>query len=101
MTSWTPTRVRELMEANVVGPVRCCRGAVGRLSPRHGGQGGSVVLTGSVASRLGSPGGFVDDAASKRVVSTRGHGLAREVAGEGIRVDPCCTGSILDVAGGR
>ena len=57
------------------------------MSTRHGGSGGSIVLLSSVASRLGSPGEYVDYAASKGAVDTLGVGLAREVAGEGIRVN--------------
>ena len=97
-------RVRQLMEVNVVGSVLCCREAVRRMSPRHGGQGGSIVLTGSAASRLGSPGEFVDYAASKGAVDTLGLGLAREVAGEGIRVNVVRPGIIdteLHASGGQ
>lgn len=80
-------RVRHLMEVNVVAPVLCCREAVRRMSTRHGGQGGSVVLVSSAASRLGSPGEYVDYAASKGAVDTLGLGLAKEVADEGVRVN--------------
>jgi NAD(P)-dependent dehydrogenase (short-subunit alcohol dehydrogenase family) len=45
------------------------------------------VLVSSAASRLGSPGEYVDYAASKGAVDTLGLGLAREVAGEGVRVN--------------
>lgn len=49
--------------------------------------GGSIVLIPSAASRLGSPGEYVDYAASKGAVDTLGVGLAKEVAGESIRVN--------------
>ncbi len=64
----------------------CCREAVRRLSTLHGGRGGSIVLVSSAASRLGSPGEYVDYAASKGAVDTLGLGLAKEVAGEDVRV---------------
>jgi NAD(P)-dependent dehydrogenase (short-subunit alcohol dehydrogenase family) len=80
-------RVRRLMEVNVVAPFLCCREAVRRMSTRHGGPGGAVVLVSSAASRLGSPGEYVDYAASKGAVDTLGVGLAKEVAGEGVRVN--------------
>jgi NAD(P)-dependent dehydrogenase (short-subunit alcohol dehydrogenase family) len=75
-----------------------------RLSTRHGGRGGSVVLLSSAASRLGSPGEYVDYAASKGAVDTLGLGLAREVSGEGIRVNVVRPGIIetdIHASGGQ
>jgi NAD(P)-dependent dehydrogenase (short-subunit alcohol dehydrogenase family) len=83
----TVERVERMLAVNVLGPIICCREAVRRLSHRHGGPGGSIVLLSSAASRLGSPGEYVDYATSKGAVDTLGIGLAREVAGEGIRVN--------------
>lgn len=80
-------RVRRLMEVNVVAPILCCREAVRRMSTRHGGHGGSIVLVSSAASRIGSPGEYIDYAATKGAVDTLGLGLATEVAGESIRVN--------------
>ncbi len=80
-------RVRRLLEVNVVAPILCCREAVRRLSTRHGGQGGSIVLVSSAASRIGSPGEYIDYAATKGAVDTLGLGLAKEVADERIRVN--------------
>ncbi len=83
----TADRVRRVLAVNVLGAVLTCREAVRRMSTHHGGAGGSVVLVSSAASRLGSPGEYVDHAASKGAVDTLGVGLAREVAGEGVRVN--------------
>jgi NAD(P)-dependent dehydrogenase (short-subunit alcohol dehydrogenase family) len=97
-------RVRRLLKVNVAGPILCCREAVRRMSTRHGGQGGSIVLVSSVASRLGSPGEYVDYAASKAAVDTLGLGLAQEVAAEGIRVNVVRPGIIdtgLHASGGQ
>ena len=80
-------RVRRLLEVNVVGTILCCREAVRLMSTRYGGLGGSIVLVSSAASRIGSPGEYVDYAASKGAVDTVGLGLAKEVAAEGIRVN--------------
>ncbi|MDD7940105.1 SDR family oxidoreductase [Actinomycetospora lutea] len=80
-------RVAEMLAINVVGAVVSCREAVRRLSTAHGGPGGSIVLVGSAASRLGAPGEYVDYAASKAAVDTLGLGLAKEVADEGVRVN--------------
>jgi NAD(P)-dependent dehydrogenase (short-subunit alcohol dehydrogenase family) len=84
---YTAARVQRMLAVNVLGTVLCCREAVRRMSTRHGGAGGSVVLVSSAASRLGSPGEYVDYAASKGAVDTLGVGLAREVAAEGVRVN--------------
>jgi NAD(P)-dependent dehydrogenase (short-subunit alcohol dehydrogenase family) len=83
----TAERVERILRVNALGAILCCREAVRRLSHRHGGPGGSIVLMGSAASRLGGAGEFVDYAASKGAVDAFGLGLAREVAGEGIRVN--------------
>jgi NAD(P)-dependent dehydrogenase (short-subunit alcohol dehydrogenase family) len=80
-------RIERTLAVNVLGTIVCCREAVRRLSTRHGGSGGSIVLVSSAAARLGSPDEYVDYAASKGAVDTLGVGLAREVAAEGIRVN--------------
>ena len=87
-------RIARMMEVNVVGTFLCAREAVRRMSTRHGGGGGSIVNLSSVAARLGSPGEYVDYAASKGAVDTMTIGLAREVAGEGIRVNAVRPGLI-------
>ena len=48
----------------------------------------------SAASRIGSAGEYVDYAASKGALETMTLGLAREVAGEGIRVNAVRAGHI-------
>lgn len=83
----TASRIAELLAVNVAGPVLACGHAVRRMSTLHGGAGGGIVLVSSVASRLGAPGEYVDYAASKGAIDTLGIGLAREVAGEGVRVN--------------
>ena len=57
------------------------------MSTAHGGAGGAIVNVSSAASRLGSPGEYVDYAASKGAVDSLTRGLAVEVAGEEIRVN--------------
>jgi NAD(P)-dependent dehydrogenase (short-subunit alcohol dehydrogenase family) len=80
-------RLQRVLSVNVTGPFLCAREAVRRLSTRHGGRGGAIVNVSSVAARLGSAGEYVDYAASKGALDTMTLGLAREVAGEGIRVN--------------
>jgi NAD(P)-dependent dehydrogenase (short-subunit alcohol dehydrogenase family) len=80
-------RVARLFNVNVVGAFVCAREAVRRMSTRHGGRGGAIVNLSSAAARLGSPGIYVDYAATKAAIDTLTLGLAREVAEEGIRVN--------------
>ncbi len=80
-------RLNRVLAVNVTGGFLCAREAVRRLSTRHGGAGGAIVNVSSMAARLGAPGEYVDYAASKGAVDVLTLGLAKEVAGEGIRVN--------------
>lgn len=88
-------RILKILKTNVLGPILCAKHSVLRMSPRHGGQGGSIVNVSSVAARLGSPGEYVDYAASKGALDTFTLGLSKEVAGEGIRVNAVRPGYIF------
>lgn len=87
-------RIQRVFFTNVVGSFICSREAVKRMSTRHGGNGGAIVNISSRASRLGSPGEYVDYAASKAAIDTLTIGLAKEVANEGIRVNAVSPGII-------
>jgi NAD(P)-dependent dehydrogenase (short-subunit alcohol dehydrogenase family) len=87
-------RIERTLRINVVGSMLCAREAVRRMSKRHGGRGGAIVNVSSAAARLGSPGEFVDYAASKGAIDSFTLGLAREVADEGIRVNAVRPGLI-------
>lgn len=87
-------RLQRIFAVNVVGSFLCAREAVKRMSTRHGGKGGAIVNVSSAASRLGSPGEYVDYAASKGAIDTLTIGLSREVADEGIRVNAVRPGFI-------
>ena len=65
-----------------------------RMSTRRGGKGGAIVNVSSVAARTGSPGEYVDYAATKGAIDTLTRGLAAEVAAEGIRVNAVRPGFI-------
>jgi NAD(P)-dependent dehydrogenase (short-subunit alcohol dehydrogenase family) len=80
-------RMHRIFATNVVGTMLCSREAVRRMSTRRGGAGGCIVNVSSGAARSGSPGEYVDYAASKGAVETFTIGLAREVAEEGVRVN--------------
>ncbi|MBN9580940.1 MAG: SDR family oxidoreductase [Afipia sp.] len=87
-------RLARMMTVNVVGSILCAREAVKRMSRKHGGAGGVIVNLSSVAATLGSPGLYVDYAASKGAIDTFTVGLAREVSAEGIRVNAIRPGLI-------
>ncbi|HUD25909.1 MAG TPA: SDR family oxidoreductase [Burkholderiaceae bacterium] len=87
-------RISRVFSTNVVAAFICSREAVRRMSTRHGGPGGAIVNISSRAAQLGSPGEYVDYAASKAALETLTVGLAREVAAEGIRVNSVSPGHI-------
>jgi NAD(P)-dependent dehydrogenase (short-subunit alcohol dehydrogenase family) len=87
-------RLRRIFATNVIGAFMCAREAVRRLSSNRGGAGGAIVNVSSAAARLGSPGEYVDYAASKGAIDTLTLGLSQEVAGEGIRVNAVRPGFI-------
>lgn len=81
------SRINTILHTNVTGAILCCREAIKRMSYRNGGNGGSIVNVSSVASRLGSPGEYIDYAVSKGAIDTLTIGLAQEVAAQGVRVN--------------
>lgn len=87
-------RIQRIFATNVTGTLLCCREAARRMSTRQGGAGGAIVNVSSVAARTGSPGEYVDYAASKGAVDTLTIGLAHELAGDGIRVNAVRPGFI-------
>ncbi len=87
-------RLQRIFATNVFGSFICAREAVRRMSTRQGGQGGGIVNISSRASQIGSPGEFIDYAASKGAVDTLTIGLAKEVGEEGIRVNAVSPGFI-------
>lgn len=100
--SMDAARLQRMFSVNVIGSFLCAREAVRRMGTRQGernfgpgyGQGGAIVNVSSAASRLGSPGQYVDYAASKGAIDTMTIGLAKEVADEGIRVNAVRPGVI-------
>lgn len=87
-------RIRAVLDTNVVGSLLCAREAVRRMARSAGGKGGAIVNVSSAASRLGSPGEYVDYAASKGAIDSFTLGLAKEVAADGIRVNAVRPGFI-------
>jgi len=83
-----------VFDLNILGAFLCAREAVKRMSRAHGGKGGAIVNISSGAATLGGPGEWVWYAASKGAIDSMTIGLAREVAGEGIRVNAVQPGLI-------
>jgi len=90
----TAARLARMFAVNVTGSFLCAREAVKRMSKKHGGAGGAIVNLSSAAARLGSPGDYVDYAASKGAIDSFTVGLAKEVGAEGIRVNAVRPGVI-------
>jgi NAD(P)-dependent dehydrogenase (short-subunit alcohol dehydrogenase family) len=80
------------MDVNVFAPIEISNAAVRRMRP-----GGAIVNVSSIGARVGAPGMFVAYAASKGAIDTFTWGLAREIAGEGIRVSAVRPG-LIDTA---
>jgi NAD(P)-dependent dehydrogenase (short-subunit alcohol dehydrogenase family) len=94
LEDFSAARMRRLFDVNVLGSFLCAREAVRRMSTRQGGAGGSIINISSAASYLGSPGEYIDYAASKGAIDTLTIGLAKEVARDGIRVNAVRPGLI-------
>jgi NAD(P)-dependent dehydrogenase (short-subunit alcohol dehydrogenase family) len=100
----TVERLSRIFAANVTGPILCAREAIKHMALKHGGSGGAIVNVSSIAAKTGSPGEYVDYAASKGALDTFTIGLAKEVAGEGIRVNcvrPAFIYTDIHAAGGE
>ena len=92
--SMTAERINKILQTNVTGTLLCCREAIRRMSTKHGGSGGAIVNVSSGAARTGSPDEYIDYAGSKGAVDSMTIGLARELAGEAIRINGVRPGPI-------
>ena len=86
--------MRNVLELNVLGALLCVQAAIPRMSSRHGGAGGAMVMLSSMAASLGSPGEYVWYAASKGAIDSMTVGLSKELAADGIRVNAVAPGLI-------
>lgn len=83
------------LRVNVLGSLLCAGEAARRMSTHRGGRGGVIVNISSTASRTGGTGEWVHYAATKGAIDTFTRGAARELAGEGIRVNAVAPGLVL------
>lgn len=79
--------LERMIATNLTGAFVANQEAVRRMSTRTGGKGGVIVNLSSMAARLGGPFDCVHYAASKGGVESMTVGMAKELAGEGIRVN--------------
>ena len=98
----TAAILEEVCRINITGAFLCAREAVNRMSTRRGGKGGGIVNLSSLAARTGTPNVWIHYAATKGAIDTMTIGLAKEVAGDGIRVNAVRPGLIeTDIHIGR
>ncbi|MFD2206766.1 SDR family oxidoreductase [Kiloniella antarctica] len=89
-----PQVMSQVIAINTMGALYCSQAAVKRMSTKRGGKGGVIVTVSSIAARLGSPGEYIWYASSKAAVDAMTIGLAKEVGGEGMRVNAVSPGII-------
>ena len=80
--------VRRIIDTNLLGPALTSRQAIRRMSTARGGTGGVIINISSISGVYGGLPGDVVYAGTKGGLDSFTLGLAKEVAGEGIRV--CC-----------
>ncbi len=85
--------LKQTFSVNVFGAIYCSQEAISRMAKSAGGEGGSIVNISSTAATAGSPGEYVHYASSKAAIETLTIGLAKEVGGEGIRVNAVRAGT--------
>jgi NAD(P)-dependent dehydrogenase (short-subunit alcohol dehydrogenase family) len=91
-----------VLDVNTFGAIWSLREAIKRMSTKHGGKGGAIVMITSVAGTLGGTGEYTWYGAAKGAVNTLVAGVGREVAKEGIRLNGLAPGLInteIHVAG--
>lgn len=89
LADMSPDRLDRVVRTNLTGALFVAREAVRRLQP-----GGAIVFVSSAAARLGSPGEYVDYAATKGALDTLTIGLSKELGPAGIRVNAVRPGVI-------
>ena len=86
--------LREVLDLDTLGAMLCLRAAIRRMSTKHGGKGGAVVMLSSMAATIGGAGECVWYAAAKGAIDSLVIGAAREVGKEGVRINAISPGVI-------
>ncbi len=86
--------IREVLEVDTLGALLCLRACIRRMSTKHGGKGGSIVMLSSMAAKIGGANECIWYAAAKGAIDSMVIGAAREVAKEGIRINAISPGMI-------
>lgn len=94
LESSTDDNIVEVLTVNTIAALIYTREAILRMSNKHGGDGGSIVLISSTAYETGSAGNAVWYAASKGGINSMTIGLSRELGQDGIRVNAIAPGPI-------
>ena len=89
-----PAMMRHVVEVNTLGALFAAQHAIRRMSTKHGGKGGSVVMLSSMAATIGGAGECVWYAAAKGAIDSLVIGAAREVGKEGMRINAVSPGVI-------
>ncbi|MCP3425157.1 SDR family oxidoreductase [Rothia sp. AR01] len=90
LTELDPETIKHDLEVNLLGAVLTARAAIPHLTV----SGGSMVLIGSAAATIGSPGAYVHYAAAKAGTAALTIGLSKELAPSGIRVNCVESGTV-------
>lgn len=90
----TDDRLDRMVRVNLLGALFVAREAARRLPRPMDQASASLVLMSSAAARLGSPGDFVDYAATKGAIDTLAVGLSKELGPQNVRVNAIRPGLI-------
>lgn len=86
--------ITRVVQVNLLGAIWCARRASQVMSTARGGAGGAIVNVSSAAATLGSAHEYVHYAAAKAGVDALTVGLAKELAGQGVRVNAVAPGMV-------